>query len=414
MTRQPRSARGERTTTSPNRTVADPKEIPACSVAPGLAHPDEGAHEGSDDGDAAREPGIELPSGVVLDVRSIMLTGLLVIAAVAALYFAKPVVMPVVLAALLSFLLAPIVSLLGRFRIPPALAAAIVLAAVIAVVAGGISQLITPVTEWMEALPAQLEKIEGELRNFRRPIESVERATAQVEGMAVPDSPAPAAEEPVQVEVRGESITDIILTELRGVAVLLILIITLLYFLLASGDRFLQKLVKVQDSLSRKKLAVDIVRQIKSDVSTYLLAITLINGGLGVATGLAMYFLGMPNPLLWGVMAAVFNYIPYLGAVVGAAVIGLAAAAQFDSLGEILLVPAVFLTLTTLEGYIVTPLVLGARLTLSPVVIFIGLLFWGWLWGVPGALIAVPMLVTMKIICDRVETLQPVGEFLGQ
>jgi predicted PurR-regulated permease PerM len=266
----------------------------------------------------------------------------------------------------------------------------------------------------MEALPAQLEKIEGELGIFRRPIESVERATEHVEEMATAPDSAPAADEPVQVEVQGQSMTDIILTELQGFVILLILIVTLLYFLLASGDHFLQKLVKVQDSLSRKKLAVDIVRQIKSDVSTYLLAITVINCGLGFATGVAMYFLGMPNPLLWGVMAAILNYIPYLGALVGAAVIGLAAAAQFDSLGAILLVPAVFLILTTLEGYIVTPLILGVRLMLSPVVIFIGLIFWGWLWGVPGALIAVPVLVTMKIICDRIESLQPVGEFLGQ
>jgi len=384
-------------------------ESPPTSGPPAAPPPSVSAME-----HAPREEPPEVASSAVPGLRSSMLTGLFVIAAVAALYFAKPVIMPVVLAVLLSFLLAPIVNLLGHIRIPPALAAALVLAGVITVVAGGISQLITPVSEWMDALPAQLEKIEGEIGTFRRPIESVERATEHVEEMATAPDSAPAADKPVQVEVQGQSMTDVILTELQGFVILLILIVALLYFLLASGDHFLQKLVKVQDSLSRKKLAVDIVRQIKSDVSTYLLAVTLINCGLGVATGIAMYLLGMPNPLLWGVMAAILNYIPYLGALVGTAVIGLAAAAQFDSLAAILLVPAVFLILTTLEGYIITPLILGARLMLSPVVIFIGLIFWGWLWGVPGALIVVPVLVTMKIICDRIEALRPVGEFLGQ
>lgn len=344
-----------------------------------------------------------------------MLTGLFVIAAVAALSFAKPVIMPVVLAVLLSFLLTPLVSLLGRIGIPPGIGAALVLALVIAVIAGGLSQLFAPASRWMETLPAQIDEIEDKLRAIRGPIESVERATEQVEDLATPpESPVPAADEPVQVEVRGASLPDIVIAEMQGAAIGLILVTTLLYFLLASGDHFLQKLVKAQTRLADKKRAVEIVRQVKSDVSIYLLTITLINAGLGAATGIAMYLVGMPNPLLWGVVAAVLNFVPYLGAITGAAIVGMAAAVHFDTVGQTVLVPGVFLTLTTLEGYIVTPLILGARLMLSPVVIFIGLLFWSWLWGIPGALIAVPMLVSMKIICDHIEPLQPVGEFLGQ
>jgi predicted PurR-regulated permease PerM len=356
-----------------------------------------------------------LPSGVTIDIRSFMLTGLFVIAAVAGLYFARPVFLPVVLAVLLSFLLTPIVTLLGSLRIPAPVASGIVIALLIAAVVGGTFQLIPAATEWMDALPAQMERVEEKLHSLRGPLESVERATEQVEEIATgEDAQPPAPDEPVQVEIQKASLTDVIIAELRGAGVMLILVVTLLYFLLASGDRFLQKLVKVQTKFEDKKRAVEIVRQVKSDVSTYLLTITLINAGLGVVTGFAMYFLGMPNPLLWGVMAAVLNFIPYVGALVGAAVLGLAAAVQFDEVGRIMAVPGVFLILTTLEGYIVTPLVLGARLTLSPVVIFIGLIFWSWLWGIPGALIAVPMLVMAKIICDRIEPLKPVGEFLGQ
>jgi predicted PurR-regulated permease PerM len=187
----------------------------------------------------------------------------------------------------------------------------------------------------------------------------------------------------------------------------------LLYFLLASGDLFLLKLVRVLPRFEDKKIAVTIVHEVRHDVSHYLLTITLINIGLGVATGIAMFWLGMPNPLLWGVMAASFNFIPYLGAMASAIILTLVALLTFDELGRILLVPGVFLVLTSLEGGFVTPAIVGRRLTLNPVAIFVWLTFWGWLWGVPGMLLAVPMLAILKIVCDHVQPLNSVGEFLG-
>ena len=192
-----------------------------------------------------------------------------------------------------------------------------------------------------------------------------------------------------------------------------IVVIVLLYFLLASGDLFLRKLIKVLPTFEDKKRAVEIAREIEHNISTYLFTVTLINIGVGVAVGVGVWLLKMPNPVLWGVLAGVLTYIPYLGAMVGIGILGLAALLVFDDLGHALAVPAVYLVVSFLEGNFVTPLVLGRRLTLNPVVIFVGLLFWFFLWGIPGALLAVPTLAVFKIVCDHVDTLAPIGEFFG-
>jgi predicted PurR-regulated permease PerM len=187
----------------------------------------------------------------------------------------------------------------------------------------------------------------------------------------------------------------------------------LLYFLLASGDLFLLKLVKILPTMENKKVAVEIYRQIEKDVSTYLTVVTLIYIGFGCVIGTAMYFLGMPNPWLWGVMAAVLAYIPYLGALVGLSTMTVVAILTFDDVFRILLVPTVYFTVDTIQANLIFPMALGRRLALNPVVIFIWLIFCGWIWGITGALLAVPLLAIIKIISDQVEQLAPIGEFLG-
>jgi predicted PurR-regulated permease PerM len=156
------------------------------------------------------------------------------------------------------------------------------------------------------------------------------------------------------------------------------------------------------------------VREMEDDVSYYLLTISFINAGLGVAVGTAMFLLGMPNAILWGVMAAVLNFIPYLGALVGIGTVGLVALLTFDEPAWILLPPLVYFTLTTFEAYFVTPSLLARRLTLNPVAVFLALIIFTWMWGAAGALLAVPMLATFKICCDHVEALEPVGVMLGR
>jgi predicted PurR-regulated permease PerM len=176
---------------------------------------------------------------------------------------------------------------------------------------------------------------------------------------------------------------------------------------------FLAKLVKVLPTLTDKKRALQIARDTERSISYYLVTTSAVNLGFGGAVAVAMHLVGMPNAVLWGVLAAVTNFIPYLGAVAMVIILGLAALLEFDDVWRALLVPAVFFGLNFAEGYLLTPLALGRRLTLNPVVVFVGVLFWGWVWGVAGALLAVPILAAVKIVCDRIEGLAAVGEFLG-
>jgi len=176
----------------------------------------------------------------------------------------------------------------------------------------------------------------------------------------------------------------------------------------------LDKAVRALPTLTDKKRAVGIANNMEEHISRYLLAVTAINVGLGVAETVAMYLLGMPNPVLWGVMAAVFNFVPYLGALVGGVMIGMAGYVHAGEIEWGLLVGAVYFGITSIEGGFVTPMLLAHRLTLNPVILLVGVIFWGWLWGIPGTLLAVPLMSSFKILCDHIEPLAPIGEFLGQ
>jgi predicted PurR-regulated permease PerM len=206
----------------------------------------------------------------------------------------------------------------------------------------------------------------------------------------------------------------VLLEEARWATASLLLMAGFLFFMLASGDTFLSKLVKVIPRFRDKKRAVAIVHEVQEDIAVYMLAITLINAGMGAAVGGVMLALGVPNAALWGVMATLLNYIPYVGAIVGVGVVALVSLATFDSVGYALLAPLTYTVLTSVEANVVTPLILGKRLRLNPLVLFAAVIFWGWVWGVPGAFVAVPITVAMRIIFDRVEQLRPLAEFFGR
>jgi predicted PurR-regulated permease PerM len=344
-----------------------------------------------------------------LDVRSIALSGLFLLAVFGTLYVARSVFMPIVLALLLSFLLAPLVSGLARLHLPTPLGAAIVLLAILAVVGYGAYWLSGPAAGWMEQIPQSFERLETKFRTMKESVTEISQATQQVEALAKGGQ----EQGPPVVEIKRPPLIGTLFNQTLEAGAVIVVTIILLYFLLASGNLFLQKLVRVLPRFKDKRTAVTIVHQVEKDVSLYLLTVTMTNAGLGIAVGMAMYGLGMPNPVLWGVMVGCFNFIPYLGDIASTIVLTLVASLTFDQLGRILLVPAVFFALTSLEGMIVTPLVVGNRLSLNPVAIFIWLLLWGWLWGIPGTLLAVPLLAVIKIICDNIAPLTPIGEFLG-
>jgi len=344
-------------------------------------------------------------------VRSIALSGLFILACFYTLYFARDFFLPVVLAIVFNFLLAPVVRALKRFRIPEALSSAVVIIGMFAIVGVLAYELSGPLADWLEKAPELGTQLQAKMQPLRKPVEKVSNVGDQLEKLT--NMKSASQKVPQRVELNQGSLLDTLFRGTSKLVFSLVVVIVLLYFLLASGDLFLSKLIHVLPTLSDKKKAVQIAREIEANISKYLLTIAVINAGIGVGSGLIFWALGVPNPALWGAVAGLLNFIPTVGALSVAALVTLVAALTFPSLGHALLVPAAFLGLTMTMGTFVSPLIMGRRLTLNPVVIFLGLSFWGWLWGIPGALLAVPMLAMFKIFCDHIEPLAPIGEFLG-
>lgn len=355
---------------------------------------------------------LELFSGPV-DIRSIALSGIFVLLVFYTLYFARDFFLPVVLALLLTFLLAPVVRGLRRLRVPESIAAGLVILALLGGTVYGIYSLSGPAADWVERAPQGMRRVERRIRDLQRPVEEVRQAAEQVEER-VEQIAGGRRQRPREVQIEGRTLTSVVLSQTQAFLAGAVVMIILLFFLLASGDLFLRKLVRVLPRLSDKKAAIEIARATEAHISRYLTTITLINAGLGVAVGVAMRLAGMPNPVLWGVAAGLLNFVPYLGPLVAAGMIALVSLLTFEDVGRALVAPGIYLGLNALEGYLFTPLLLGRTLLLNPVVIFLGIIFWGWLWGIPGALLAVPILGTFKIFCDHIEPLAPIGEFLGR
>lgn len=349
----------------------------------------------------------------IVKVRSRALTGIFILMLFYTLYFSAPILLPIILALLASLLLRPVVRGLNALYIPPSLGAALVLIALISLLATGVYLLSEPAAAWLERAPHTFREVQIKLRTISEPLEKVQEKTREVEEQVekLTDLDGESAER--VVEIKSPGLTHLVLTGTPQLIAEVVITLILLYFLLASGDSFLRKVVRVTPKLSDKKRAVEIARSIQHDISHYLITITVINLLLGAAVAAVMYLLGVPNALLWGAMTTALNFIPYAGPLVALGVIVLVSLLTFDDPSRALLVPAVFLALTSLEGQFVTPMILGRRLALNPVVIFLSLTVWGWLWGAVGVFVAVPLLVSIKIFCENIEPLQPVAEFLG-
>ncbi len=350
--------------------------------------------------------------GRALGVRSGPLTGLFLLAAFYTLYAARTFLLPVVLAGLLTLLLEPLVrALKRRLRIPAPLGAGIVLLALLGGLGFAVYELAQPAYDWIEKAPQSLRRVERRLRDLKKPVQTLGKATEQVEKITQVGS---GSGRPQSVTMEQPSLGLRLANRATAIAASTAVMFILVFFLLASGDLFLRKLIKVLPSPESKRQGAEIARALQTEVSRYLTTVTFINLGLGAGTGLAMWWIGLPNPVLWGALVAVANYIPYLGAGVCYVVFGLLGFLTFETLGQALLPVGAFLVLNVTEAYIVSPLVLGRRLTLNPVVIFLSLTFWTWLWGIPGAILAVPITAVFKILCDRLAPLAPIGEFLGE
>ena len=341
------------------------------------------------------------------DVRSIALTGLFILAVFYTIYFMRSILLPIVLALLLSYLLRPIVRALAQLKIPLPVGAAFILIGFLALVGSGISALATPTVEWLEKAPAGLAELQYKLLPLKKSMAQVTQASGEIEKLAATNA------ETKTVEVKRHPISEMFFMRTPEFIASAVLLTILLYFLLVYDQVFIAKLVKLLPTLSDKKTAVAIAQDIESQVSRYLFTITAINACLGLAVGTAVGLLGLRNPVMWGVMVALLNFVPYLGALTGIICMTIGAALSFDSLGYALIFPVVYLAFGVLEGSFITPGVMGRSLTLNPVIILLSLTFWGWMWGIVGIILAVPILAAFKIFCAHIKPMEPLAEFLS-
>lgn len=337
----------------------------------------------------------------VLTVSAAILAGLGIVLALRA---SAQLLIPVVLAVLLNLLLMPFVRRLRRIGVPAPVGAVAVMLALTGGVGYAMFELSGPAQEWMRELPGSMRELRYELRGIARSLEEVQEAANEVENLAGGGE----GDRTVRLQGGGG-----LLVGARSLLASGLVCWFLLLFLLATPDGNIRSLVRVLPTLDQKKAAVEVLRSVEQEVSRYLVTITGMNVLLGAAVGFAMYVLDLPNPALWGVMAAILNFVPYVGSLVGVCIVGFVAVGLDGSSSQALLAPLSYAVLSSLEGMLITPTVLGHRLRLRPVIVFLGLLFWGYLWGIAGALLAVPMLVAFNILCLQMESLRPVGRFLS-
>jgi predicted PurR-regulated permease PerM len=331
------------------------------------------------------------------------------LATICALYFGREFFVPIALSVLFTGLLRPLVRWLEAARIPTAAGATAVLVVFLAAVGLGANALADPVRGWIAKAPQTLNDAEARLRILRRPLQQITSAAERVESGGQPQNGKPTAAAPpsspgIAARVFGTT------TSLVGGVVEVVL---LTFLLLASGDLFMQKLVKVLPFRGDKVTAVRIASEVEAAVSRYMGATAVINLGQGIVVAMAMWLLHIPSPVLWGVLTFFLEFIPYLGAafmLIGLGAVGLGA---FNNVGHALLAPGAYLLITTLQNNLVSPVAYGRRLRLNPVAVLVGVLFWWFLWGVPGAFLAVPVIATAKIMGDHIEGLQALGEFLA-
>ena len=364
------------------------------------------------------------------------LIGLFVIGVFVALYLARALLIPFTLAVLLFLTFRPVVRWGARHRIPAGATAATIVLGLVIAIATVFYSLSGPVTDAANNAPEIARQVDERIQGLRERFSTMAEAARRIqpdEGEVAGDAPDAVAEPGEQVRVRSQdsdgnvdevvvrteggsspfAMVQSIAVNVAGILTTLLIMLVLLFFLLASGSLFYEKLVQSFDRLEDKKQALFAVHEVERDISRYLLTITIINWGLGASIGLAMWALGMPNPLLWVIVGAVFNYVPYAGAIAGTLSAFVVALLTFDTVGQALLVPVAYYTLTTIEGSFVTPYFVGRRLAINTVSVFLFVAVWAWLWGMWGALMAVPVLVVLKEVCENVPGGQKVANFLS-
>ena len=353
----------------------------------------------------------EVPVARLTDLTAIRRTlGLILLVLLTiGFYFAKEVFLPLMMATLLALTLSPLVRALHRVGLAPAVSATAMIVVLAAAVGGAALLVSGPVSGWISDAPKLEAELQQKLHALATSVAVVQKASDQVDKIA-----AGAADPEVQkVAVQSPGLLTVAVSNVASVLATTLVTLVLALFLLASGDLFYVKLIDAFPRFGDKKRALRIVYGIERSVSRYLLLATAINAALGVVIGTGMWAIGMPLPLVWAFVAFFLNFLPYIGPLLGAGLAGAVAVVSFDHLGHAALAPIIYLTATSIEGQFITPVILGRQLELNTVSVFVTVVFWGWLWGIAGALMAVPFLVCLKVICDNVDSMNTLGNFLS-
>ena len=328
----------------------------------------------------------------------IPLWGLFIISLLGVLYFAKAIFIPVFLAVLASFVLMPAVRLLQKLHIPRALGSALILGIFSLVIIITFNLLAEPACMWFERLPTEIHQIEKKVSIFKSSIENMQETTQKFEEITSINQqgkPAP------QVVVKSPNMLFTLLDSTQSLVLGVLSFTVLLFFLLAFGDSLARNISKLWSNHSDRAAMIGIARDARTQISHYLLLVTLINIGLGIFVTVLMWAVDMPNPLVWGASATILNFIPYLGPAINLGIVAMVALLTFDTPARIFLPPLALLGLNMLEGQFVQPLFVGRMFTINPIMVFLSVLGWGWLWGMAGVFMAVPLLMIGKIVWDQ-------------
>jgi predicted PurR-regulated permease PerM len=353
---------------------------------------------------AAAEDEDDMP--LPTDPKTIFLGGLFVFAGLAVLYVTSEIVLPLVLAVVLKILLQPLVRLLERIRVPRAIGAVLTVSLVLLAFAGTISMLAGPATDWAGKLPQAIPKLRDSFGVLRGPIDTVQGMMHQLDtltggqGGAGPQG------------VKSASLVGAAFSGTATATAGLLTTLLMLFYLLVSGETFLRRLVEVLPRFQDKRHAVELSADIERNVSAYLLTVSCINALVGVATGCEMWLCGVANPVLWGAVAFALNFVPILGPMIGIVIFLMASVLALGVTWWALAPVGLYLCIHIVEGEIATPMLLAHRFTINPVAVILALIFWYWMWGFAGAILAVPLLAITKIVCDDLRPLRALGHLL--
>ncbi|HTD59241.1 MAG TPA: AI-2E family transporter [Gemmatimonadaceae bacterium] len=339
--------------------------------------------------------------------RSVALIVIAIILVFGALHAARALFIPLTCAALLSLALSPPIRFLARWHVPPPAGAFLILGVSAACLAFALSRVAPAAQVWLSQAPARAQVAARRLEAITKPVDQVTRVVDQITSARNAPTKGAVVVQPSRASTALYGTTGAIAL---GIGETLIL----LYALLAVGDLFLQKIIEIVPRLADRQKAITIAREMESSISGYLFVLAAINvtEGAAVAAGLAL--VGMSSPVLWGALVVLAEFVPYIGMLSIVALLTVAGLSTFDSTTHALFVPGVYVAINVIQANVATPLLMSRRLTLNPVVIFVSLALWGFIWGVPGVLLAVPILATFRILCDHVDSLAGIGAFLGE